>query len=261
LEFDPLRFPHQYARAADQEVVALIAAVLAYGNARAILGSVSRVLDALGPAPASLLDTVRPLDLRARLNGFRHRWTSGLDVAGLLWRAAQAIREHGSLGALFLRGYTPEDPNVGPSLTRWVDALLEYDPRPVRPAQPERAGSGVRYLLPRPADGSACKRLNLLLRWMVRRDDGLDLGLWSEVSPSGLVIPLDTHSSRVARGLGLTQRATMDWRAAEEVTRSLRKYDPDDPVRYDFALCHVSMSGDWAELEGDRRRGRRARLP
>jgi hypothetical protein len=226
LEFDPLRFPHQYARAADQEVVALIAAVLAYGNARAILGSVSRVLDALGPAPASLLDTVRPLDLRARLNGFRHRWTSGLDVAGLLWRAAQAIREHGSLGALFLRGYTPEDPNVGPS-----------------------------------ADGSACKRLNLLLRWMVRRDDGLDLGLWSEVSPSGLVIPLDTHSSRVARGLGLTQRATMDWRAAEEVTRSLRKYDPDDPVRYDFALCHVSMSGDWAELEGDRRRGRRARLP
>ena len=87
----------------------------------------------------------------------------------------------------------------------------------------------------------------MFLRWVVRRDDGLDLGLWPEVSPAGLVIPLDTHSARVARALGLTRRATTDWRAAEEVTRSLRCYDPNDPVRYDFALCHVSMSGDWPD--------------
>ena len=247
LEFDPLRFPRRYARADDREIVAWVAAALAYGNARTILSSVSRILDVLGPAPAAFLKNVRPRELSVGLAGFRHRWTTGRDVAGLLWRTAQALGEHGSLRRLFLRGYEPSDPNVGPSLTRFVDALLAYDPRPVGSSRDERAGSGVRYLLPRPADGSACKRLNMFLRWVVRRDDGLDLGLWPEVSPAGLVIPLDTHSARVARALGLTRRATTDWRAAEEVTRSLRRYDPNDPVRYDFALCHVSMSGDWPD--------------
>ena len=174
---------------------------------------------------------------------------------------AQALGEHGSLRELFLRGYEPRDPNVGGSLTRFVDALLAYDARPIATRRSERAGSGVRYLLPRPADGSACKRLNMFLRWVVRPDDGLDLGIWPEVSPALLVIPLDTHSARVARALNLTRRVTTDWRAAEEVTQSLRRYDPEDPVRYDFALCHVSMSGDWPELDRARRRPGGPRLP
>jgi uncharacterized protein (TIGR02757 family) len=158
---------------------------------------------------------------------------------------AEALRRHGSLRSLFLHGYEPSDPNVGPSLTRFVDALLAYDAQPVLGRAFEPPGSGIRYLLVRPADGSACKRLNLFLRWVVRPDDGLDLGVWPEVSTRGLIVPLDTHSSRVARALGFTRRATTDWRTAEEVTAALRRYDPDDPVRYDFALCHVSMSGDW----------------
>jgi uncharacterized protein (TIGR02757 family) len=166
-------------------------------------------------------------------------------VAVLLWRIAQALRDHGTLRALFLAGYDPSAQNVGPSLTRFVDALLGYDSRPLRSPGSEKPGRGVRYLLPRPADGSACKRLNLFLRWVVRCDDPIDLGIWRDVSPALLVVPMDTHTSRVARTLGLTRRATTDWRAAEEVTEALRRYDPDDPVRFDFALCHVSMSGNW----------------
>ncbi len=174
-------------------------------------------------------------------------------MAALAWRVAEALREHDSLRGLFLRGYEPSDPNVGPSLTRFVDTLLAYDARPVGAAKLEPPGSGVRYLLVRPADGSACKRLNMFLRWVVRPDDGLDLGLWPEVSTRRLIVPLDTHSSRVARALGFTHRTTTDWRTAEEVTAALRRYDPDDPVRYDFALCHVSMSGDWQGFAPARR--------
>ncbi len=233
-------------------MAAFVAAALAYGNARAILSSVSRVMEVLGPSPASYLRRVSARELRARLSDFRHRWTSGDHVSGLLWCVAQALGEHGSLRELFLQGYEPRDPNVGGSLTRFVDAVFAYD---------ARAGRGVRYLLPRPADGSACKRLNMFLRWVVRPDDGLDLGIWPEVSPALLVIPLDTHSARVARALDLTRRATTDWLAAEEVTQSLRRYDPEDPVRYDFALCHVSMSGDWPELDRARRRPGGPRLP
>jgi uncharacterized protein (TIGR02757 family) len=195
-----------------------------------------------------MLRAVHPHELRASYRGFRHRWTTGRDVADLLWRVAQALRDHGSLHELFLRGYEPADRNIGSALTRFVDALLEYDGRPVAGRTAGSPGKGVRYLLSRPADGSACKRLNLFLRWVVRPDDGLDLGLWSEITTGQLVIPLDTHSSRVSRALGLTRRATIDWRAAEEVTDALRRYDPADPVRYDFALCHVSMSGDWSSF-------------
>lgn len=165
-------------------------------------------------------------------------------MARLLWLAARALDEHGSLRALFLRGYEHSDSNLGPSLTRFVDALLAHEPRPQRSRSSARS-AGVRHLLARPADGSACKRMNMFLRWAVRRDDGLDLGLWPEVSPSQLVVPLDTHTSRVARSLGLIRRATTDWRAAEQVTDALKRYDSEDPVRFDFALCHASMSGEW----------------
>jgi uncharacterized protein (TIGR02757 family) len=231
-------------------VVALLAAVLAYGNAKAIAANIAQALDPLGKRPATTLTKQRPADLKAEFQEFRHRWTTGRDLAVLLWRVAQALREYGSLRALFLRGYERSDPNIGPALTRFVDALLAYDARPVGGAALEPRGSGVRYLLVRPADGSACKRLNLFLRWVVRPDDGLDLGLWPEIPPAQLVIPLDTHTARVSRALGFTDRTTTNWRAAEEVTAALRRYDPEDPVRYDFALCHVSMSGDWLDGRG-----------
>jgi uncharacterized protein (TIGR02757 family) len=253
LDTDPLRFPRRYAHDRDREVAALIAAVLSYGNARTIGASVERALEPFGSRPAAALRASTPRELRMAFRGFRHRWTRGRDMAALVWRVAEALRQHGSLRALFLRGYEPSEPNVGPSLTRFVDALLAYDGRPVGAARIEPRGSGIRHLLVRPADRSACKRLNLFLRWVVRADDGLDLGLWPEVSTRGLVIPLDTHSSRVSRALGFTRRATTDWRAAEEVTEALRRYDPDDPVRYDFALCHVSMSGDWQGFSPARR--------
>ena len=102
-------------------------------------------------------------------------------------------------------------------------------------------GSPVRLFFSSPADGSACKRLNLFLRWMVRRSGGLDFGLWSDVSPRRLVIPLDTHVARIARYVGLTTRTTPDWKMALDVTHSLRRFDPGDPVKYDFAICRLGI--------------------
>jgi len=103
-----------------------------------------------------------------------------------------------------------------------------------------RRAPGVRYFFPRPSKGSGCKRLNLFLRWMVRRD-ALDLGVWRRVSPSKLVVPLDTHVIRVGRCLRLTSYASPGWRMARDITASLRRLDPDDPVKYDYALCHLGM--------------------
>ncbi|HET8732361.1 MAG TPA: DUF2400 family protein, partial [Anaeromyxobacteraceae bacterium] len=114
---------------------------------------------------------------------------------------------------------------------------------PAREILASRGGKGLRHLCPDPAAGGAAKRWNLYLRWMVRRPDGVDLGIWRAIPPSALVVPLDTHVARVARRLGLTRRRDLSWRTAEEVTAALRLADPDDPVRFDFALCHLGMSG------------------
>ena len=157
----------------------------------------------------------------------------------LIWWLNQIIREEGSIRSFFLRGYNERDEDIGPSLSRFVRAIRELEREPFYPSLPFR-GSGIHHFLADPSDGSGCKRLNLFLRWMVRRD-GLDLGLWQEVSPSKLVIPLDTHVSRIGRRIGLTKRRSPGWRMALEITETLRGFDPQDPVKYDFALCRVGM--------------------
>ena len=118
---------------------------------------------------------------------------------------------------------------------------LALDCKPWYPGGRLPSAAGVRFFLPSPEDGSTCKRLNLFLRWMVRPDDGVDMGLWHGVSPSQLVIPLDTHVSRISISMGLTGRRTVDWKMAREVTARLRAIEPRDPVKYDFALCRLGM--------------------
>lgn len=266
LETDPLKFVHRYDDPRDREIVGLIAAAFAYGNVQVIFRSVERILEGMGPRPHAFLADFDPRRDAARFRGFRHRFHGARDLALFLSLVGQAIRAHGSLGRLFAAGYDDAHPHVGPALTHFVETILAGDARPfyrsgrVPPSAAQRASTArrpraagarasapraavpLRFLLSSPADGSACKRLLLYLRWMVRPDDGLDTGLWADAIPaSKLLIPLDTHTFRIARYLGLTERAASDWKAAVEVTEGLKRFDPADPVRYDFALCRLGI--------------------
>src|SRR6185436_14400511 len=175
--------------------------------------------------------------------GFAHRFHKTPDLVEFLARLAKVIRTHGSLGALFEKCYDANDDDIGPSLARFVSNM--WVPLPsAAPATAEGSGrhmsKALRYLLTSPNDGSACKRMNLFLRWMVRRTPP-DLGLWTFVDPSKLVMPVDTHIHRIATFLGLNRRKSADWKTARALTATLARFDAADPIRYDFALCRLGI--------------------
>lgn len=234
LSTDPLERVLRFRSDEDREVGGLFAAVLAYGNVKQIVKSIDDLFARMDNRPAAF---VRAFDRKSdsqRLRSFRHRWTSGDDLTDLCGLLSPALASHGSLGALFGECQRDHEPTVRQALARFVRALLDY-----APDLPPKAG--VRYLLTSPEDGSACKRMNLYLRWMIRGGDGIDCGLWPEISTSTLVIPLDTHVARIAGFLGLTRRKIPDWKMAEQVTASLRRLDPRDPVKYDFAISRLGI--------------------
>jgi uncharacterized protein (TIGR02757 family) len=228
---DPVEFPWRFVAPEDREVVAFISAALAFGRVASILASIGRVLDGLGASPAGTLRGFSPARDGARYGQFVHRWIGPAQIVALLNVLGTMLREAGSLEAAFATGDPPGAPDVGPAIEQFSTRARTI------------GGPAVACFFPRPSAGSACKRINLFLRWMVRRD-ALDPGGWTRVSPSRLVVPLDTHVIRVGRCLGLTRRRTPGWKMACEVTAALRRLDPADPVRYDFALCRLGMK-DW----------------
>jgi uncharacterized protein (TIGR02757 family) len=229
---DPLGLVHGFARDDDREIVGLLAATLAFGNVVAIRRSIGRVLDVLGPYPSAMLGSTNERELTRRLAGFAHRVYRGPDVARMLARATKLREKHGSLGRAFAKRIDDD------STDGLVHALAVLGDE-LRGPSPAR---GLSHLVPDVRKGSATKRLFLYLRWMVRADDGIDLGLWRDVPPRLLVIPVDVHVHRIARNLGLTRRADASLRTALEITHALARFCPDDPVRYDFALCHLGVS-------------------
>lgn len=241
LSSDPLEFVHRYESKEDKEVVGLIASSLAYGRVQGIRQSVAFVLNIMGDKPFGFTMRFRPERDMPLFSGFVHRFNTGPDIACLIYFAEQMIKEKGSIEGFFLKGYSPENENIKAALSAFSRNVLSLDSSPVygKARLPEKAG--VRFFFPDPMGGSACKRLNLYLRWMVRRNDGLDTGLWRRVSPAKLIIPLDTHIARISRRIGLTSRASPDWRMAEEVTAAVKELDPEDPVRYDFSLCRLGI--------------------
>lgn len=234
LAADPLGFVHR-AAPEDREVVALLAATLAFGNVKAIRASIARVLSVLGESPAATIDREDEAALAARLTGFVHRVYKGPDVARMLANAGALRREHGTLGAFFAARYR-EHGDLREALALLADAL-----RYATPTAQRATSRGLAHLVPDPRKGSASKRLLLWLRWMVRPADGVDLGLW-DVPAAALVVPVDTHVHRIALNLGLTRRRDASWRTAEEITAALRRFDATDPVKYDFAICHLGVS-------------------
>ena len=214
---DPIMFLGRYRRPEDVEAVGWIASAFAYGRVETIQANVQRILAALGPEPASAIDRIRDFSAFARdsLAGFRHRFHSAFDAAILLFVIAQARAGAGSLRAYFEAEMREEDRDVGALLSRVVGKIHRLDYRPVTGRRELPPASPARFFFPDPAQGSACKRWNLYLRWMVRRDR-LDYGLWPSIETRRLVIPTDTHIHLVARRLHLTRRKAADWRTARD---------------------------------------------
>lgn len=248
---DPLQLAHRYADPADREVMALIAAAFASGNIKAILAVLESVASAMGPRPAEWLRSNSPVQLRGALAGVRHRWVRESDAEIFLALIGAALRRHGSLGALWQSVDDPAEPTTQPALARFVAAILAEDVAPLvsRRREVRRADGSVSDLAPvesilltSPDGGSACKRMNLFLRWVARPADGVDLGLWTSfLSPARLVMPVDVHVMRACRAWRLTTRRQPDLKAALEITAKLRKLCPEDPCRYDFSMVREGI--------------------
>jgi uncharacterized protein (TIGR02757 family) len=235
---DPVHIVRRYSQPDDREVVGFCAAALAFGRVASVLQSIEALLRVMGPSPAAFVRRFDAARDRAPLEPLVHRWIRGRDLVALLLILQRMLRESGSIEGFFSAGDEPAQPDVASALNSFSQRALETDLRPAYGRKRPRLG--VCYFFPRPAAGSACKRLNLFLRWMVRRD-AIDLGVWTTVSPARLVVPLDTHVIRLGRCLKLTRYASPGWKMAADITAALRAIDPDDPVRYDFSLCHVGM--------------------
>lgn len=235
---DPVSFPRRFFIAGrprpEIELVGLLSAMLAYGK----LALFTRVIaDILRRADDRLLDVARDrLELRRGWPGYR--LSTGNEISRLVRAGGRVIAERGGLMESFMRGWQQS--------RKLKDGLIALHTDLTKAALGDGSGPitrGLAHLLPDPAKGGAVKRWMMFTRWMVRPDDGVDLGLWPDVPASALLMPLDRHISRISRNLGLTRRATDDWKTAEEITAALRRFSPEDPVKYDFALCHLGISG------------------
>jgi len=232
---DPLQFAYRYSAPEDVEMAAFLAAALAYGRVQQIERSVENLLARMGPRPYKFVVGFNR-SRRAKLAGFRHRFTSGETLAALFEVLRSVLREEGSLEACFARGYDPGDADVVPALTRFCDRISDRHAR-------RRGGTLDRnfmYLLASPSRGSASKRLHLFLRWMVR-DDEVDLGLWTSIDKARLIVPMDVHMGRLCHILGLYEGRTVSLKTAVQVTRGFAKIQPTDPVKYDFALSRIGI--------------------
>lgn len=240
LQADPVAFVHRYSAPADQEVAAVFASALAFGRVslfRPVLEAVFAIADRRG-GPRAWVEEFGSRDAAA-LDPLYYRWTRGSDLAAL----AGGLRELSKHGASLER-FLGRSGDIAEGLAAWIDALRAATVKAACAATYEALPRGTRVLMPSPADGSACKRWFMFLRWMIRSpEDGIDLGLWSSRTPAELLIPLDTHVARIARFVGLTARKDDSLRTAREVTAALRLFDPQDPVRFDFALAHLGISG------------------
>lgn len=221
---DPLVFLYDHPDKKEREIVGLIASSLAYGRVSQILRSVETVLAPLGKSPYDAVLKNDPEFFKGTYSGFRHRFTCNEDITGLILSIKRTLEQYGSLEALFYDGFK-KNCSMLEAQHNFTTSLNN--------------GKGS-YLLPSPQKGSACKRLNLFLRWMVRKDE-VDPGGWDKIPTSSLIIPLDTHMLRVSKELKLTSRKQGDLKTALEITAALKKIEPDDPVKYDFALTRPGI--------------------
>lgn len=226
---DPLEFLYHYDNLADREIVGLVASSLAYGRVAHILKSISGILSQMVPSPSIFLQKSSRKSLCQKFANFKHRFTTGQDIANLLLGIIYVIEQYGSLYVFFKSNLKNEDDTILPALASFVKELNRKQ--------------SSNFLLPSPKDGSACKRLNLFLRWMVRCDK-VDPGGWDAVPPSKLIVPIDTHMYKICYTFNLTKRKQADIKTAVEITNAFRTIAPNDPVRYDFVLTRTGIRND-----------------
>ena len=235
---DPVWMVHRFERADDREVVALIASALAFGRVQSVLNSIDGMLQVMGKSPAAFARNFDPARDRFVFKHLVHRWTNGADFAALVWIIHEMLRRSGSIENFFVEGLAGDAVDVGAALQSFSTRALEVDVTPIYGRRKPKPG--VAYFFSRPSSGGACKRLNLFLRWMVR-EDRVDLGVWKKVKRGQLIVPLDTHVIRVGQCLQLTKLKSPGWRMAADITAGLRAIDPNDPVKFDFSICHLGM--------------------
>ncbi|MGE5432721.1 MAG: TIGR02757 family protein [Syntrophomonadaceae bacterium] len=232
---DPLEFLHKYSDPRDIEAIGIISSVFAYGRVEQIISTMKRLTDIMMPGP---YDFIMNYDIQEDSGAFshiRHRFYTPDDIALLFHILHRAYEGYHSLKELFLLYYFEEAINLKESISFFSRNLLSLSGK-----TESRMSPGLKFMFPDPLLGSACKRMNLFLRWMVRYDE-LDFGLWPEIRKNKLVIPVDTHVARICQELKLTRRKNVSWQMAEEITENLKNFDPVDPVKYDFAICHIGM--------------------
>lgn len=240
IENDPIAIAHRFSDKNDIEIAAFLASTIAWGNRKIILRNAHRLVDLMDADPYKFVMHANDREL-ASLEGFVHRTFNQTDLLYFIESLRNIYSNHGGLGGFFESQYiASQDMRI--VLGEFYDLFFSLDPLD----RTRRHMSSI-------AKGSACKRLNMYLRWMVRGGEndaqcecggGVDLGLWNKIPTSALYLPLDVHSSNVARKLGLLKRTQNDWKAVEEVTQALRKFDPNDPVKYDFALFSAGIEGE-----------------
>lgn len=241
IAFDPIEFPRRYTNTADIETAGLIAACMAYGRASLFKPRIEAILNRMGNSPAAFAQHFARKPDRDCFAGITYRFNRPEDFAALVAGIGWMQNTQGGLGERF-GALLREHRELRPALASFASELR--DAPPTTKLLAARGHRGLRYLLTDASLPGACKRLHLYLRWMVRGPDGVDLGVWRKHVPaSALIVPLDTHIARISRYLGLTARTDLSWRTAAEITEKLRLVDPQDPVRFDFALCHHGMSG------------------
>jgi len=232
---DPLQLVFQYNNPADMEIAAFLSAALAYGRVQQIEKSLTNLFRRIGKSPFEFVLNFGA-GQRKQLQGFRHRFTTGEDISDLLTLLKKILAEYGSIEKFFLSGYRKTDANIIPALSNFCDSLTGM----YAVEHGGQVSRGVKYLLTDPARGSACKRLNLFLRWMVR-DDDVDTGLWKSVDKAKLIVPMDVHMGRLCRILGFYNGKNISLKTALEATKGFAEIDPNDPVKYDFALSRIGI--------------------
>ena len=234
---DPLQFLHLFSKEEDIEVMGFIASIFAYGNVTQIINTLKKILIITDSKPYEFVINFHKESNKIKLEGLKHRFYTDEDIQSFFTSLNRVYKQKGSLKNLFIENFNKTDKNIKNGLSLFSKSFVDEI---MTRTKSKKVSLGVRFMFPLPELGSACKRMNLFLRWMVRKDE-LDFGFWDEISLDKLVIPVDTHIARICKSLRLTKYKNVNWKMAEEITENLKKFDPVDPVKYDFAICHIGM--------------------
>ena len=231
---DPLEFLHRYSDPRDIEIAGIISSVFAYGNMKQIITILEKIHKIMKAKPYEFVSKFNYENNAELFEGIKHRFYTSNDIALLFAALNKIYANYGSLKYLFLLYHFEKENTLKESIHFFSNNIISLAAGNNKPSR------GLVFMFPDPMKGSACKRMNLFLRWMIRKDE-LDFGLWGEIKPDKLVIPVDTHIGKICKQLKLTNQKNISWNMAEDITNNLKKFDSADPVKYDFAICHLGI--------------------